>query len=106
MAEATMTTRVTAIYEHGVLRPTTALPLKDGDRIEFTVELPPAHAVPAEVLQRIRSAKTFDEWIAAADAVAGLEPSSGLDVLEALNENRRRAGERLLYPPNRKGVDW
>ena len=37
-----MTTRVTAIYENGVLRPTTALPLKDGDRIELIVELPPS----------------------------------------------------------------
>ena len=101
-----MTTRVTAIYENGILRPTTALPLKDGDRIEFTVELPPGQGVPDEVLQRIRSAKTFDEWIAAADAAAGYEPADQTDVLEALNETRRRAGERLLYPPERRGIDW
>ena len=101
-----MTTHVTAIYENGVLRPTTPLPLKDGDRVEFTVELPTAPGVPDEVLHRIRNAKTFDEWIAAADAAAGYEPSAGTDVLEALNETRRRAGERLLYPPERKGIDW
>ena len=62
--------------------------------------------MPDEVLQRIRSAKTFDEWIAAADAAAGYEPPSEPDVLEALNETSRRAGERLLYPPERKGIDW
>ena len=56
-----MTTHVTAIYENGVLRPTMALPLKDGDRVEFTVELPHAGSVPDEVLERIRNAKTFDE---------------------------------------------
>jgi predicted DNA-binding antitoxin AbrB/MazE fold protein len=101
-----MTTHVTAIYENGVLRPTEPLPLKEGDRVEFTVELSSVRGVPDEVLQRIRSAKTFDEWIAAADAAAGLEPSDGPDVLESLNETRRRAGERLLYPPERKGIDW
>jgi predicted DNA-binding antitoxin AbrB/MazE fold protein len=106
MAEGAMTTHVTAIYENGLLRPTTPLPLKDGDRIEFTVDLPAGQGVPDEVLERIRSAKTFDEWIAAADAAAGLEPSGGTDVLEALNETRRRAGQRLLYPPERKGIDW
>jgi predicted DNA-binding antitoxin AbrB/MazE fold protein len=101
-----MTTRVTAIYENGVLRPTQPLPLKDGDRVDFTVDVPADRRASDDVQQRIRRAKTFDEWIAAADEAAKHEPADGYDLLEALNETRRQAGERLLFPPERKGTDW
>jgi len=101
-----MTTHVTAVYENGVLRPTKPLPLKDGDRVELTVEVPAEAGTPDEAVRRILSAKTFDEWIAAADAAAALEPAGSDDLLVALNETRRRAGERLLFLPEHKGIDW
>jgi predicted DNA-binding antitoxin AbrB/MazE fold protein len=104
-----MTTRVTAVYENGVLRPTTPLPLKDGDRVEITVAAAPpvSPARLEDAAQRIRAAKSFDEWIAAAEAAAALEPDDGYDLPEALNENRRAAGvPRLLFPPEQKGTTW
>src|SRR5438067_4789374 len=94
-----MTTHVTAIYENGVLRPTQPLPLKDGDPIDFTVVFPPGPGASDDVQQRILRAKTFDEWIAAADEAAKHEPAQGYELLEALNETRGQAGERLLFPP-------
>jgi predicted DNA-binding antitoxin AbrB/MazE fold protein len=103
-----MTQRVTAIYENGALRPSTPLPFRNGDRVEITVEGPlPASASKDEATRRIREAKTFDEWMAAAEAAAALEPDDGYDLLEALNENRKAAGiPRPLFPPDQKGVSW
>jgi predicted DNA-binding antitoxin AbrB/MazE fold protein len=101
-----MTTHVTAIYENGVLRPTRPLPLKHGDQVEITVEVPASAGTSDEAARRIRTAKTFDEWIAAAGEAAQSEPADGYDLLAALNETRRQAGERLLFPPERKGIDW
>ena len=101
-----MITHVTAIYEYGVLRHIGPLPLKDGERVEFNVELPAANGTADETLQRIRNAKSFDEWIAVAAEAAKTEPADGYDFLDALNETRRQAGERLLFPPERKGLDW
>lgn len=94
-----MTQRVTAVFENGLLRPTTPLPLRNGDRVEITVQSPiQAGATTEDAIQRIREAKTFDEWIAAA-AAADLEPDDGYDLEKALNDNRRAAGvDRMLYP--------
>jgi predicted DNA-binding antitoxin AbrB/MazE fold protein len=95
-----MTQRVTAVFENGLLRPTKPLQLRNGDRVEITVETPvPATTSPDEAIRRIRDAKTFDEWIAAAAAAADLEPDDGYDLEKALNDNRRAAGvDRMLYP--------
>jgi predicted DNA-binding antitoxin AbrB/MazE fold protein len=95
-----MTQRITAIFENGLLRPTKPLPLRNGDRVVITVETPgPAAAGTEDAIQRIRDAKTFDEWIAAAAAAADLEPDDGYDLEKALNDNRRAAGiDRMLYP--------
>jgi predicted DNA-binding antitoxin AbrB/MazE fold protein len=104
-----MTKRVTAVYENGTLRPTSPLPLRNGDRVEITVEvaLPAATDSSSEAAQRIRDAKTFDEWMVAANAAAATEPDDGYDLLEALNENRRATGApRLLYPSDQKGITW
>ena len=101
-----MATRVTAIFEKGVLRPTHPLALKEGERVEFTIDAQAEDGTKNEILDRIRGAKSFEEWIAAADEAAKLEPDDGYDLLEALNETRRQAGERLLFSPDRKGIDW
>lgn len=101
-----MTRNVTAIYENGVLRPTEALPLKDGERIELTLDIPATETARNEAIQRIRTAKNFDEWIDAANEAAKLEPPENHDFLESLNETRRQAGERPLFPAERKGIDW
>ena len=102
-----MTRRVTAVFENGALRPTSPLPLRDGDRVEITVEGPVPAASSDEVARRIREAKTLDEWMAAAEEAAELEPDDGYDLLEALNENRKAAGvPRLLFPPDQKGISW
>jgi predicted DNA-binding antitoxin AbrB/MazE fold protein len=104
-----MTTRITAVYENGLLRPTVPLPLAEGETVHLTVESPAVRPGPPnrdELIRRIKAAKTFQEWIAAADAAAALEPGDGYDLCEALNENRRRTGERLLFPPDQKGKSW
>jgi predicted DNA-binding antitoxin AbrB/MazE fold protein len=100
--------RVTAVYENGALRPTSPLPLSEGDRVEITVEVPvPGRADSSDSARRIREARTFDEWMAAAAAAAEREPDDGYDLLEALNENRQAAGvPRLLFPPDQKGTSW
>jgi predicted DNA-binding antitoxin AbrB/MazE fold protein len=97
-----MTHTVTATYANGVLRPTTPLPLADGATVEIAVTrvVPPPTPAEEEALRRIREAKTMEEWIAAAEAAAELEPDDGYDLREALNENRRLSGDyRMLYPP-------
>jgi predicted DNA-binding antitoxin AbrB/MazE fold protein len=103
-----VTQRVTAVFENGTLRPTTPLALQNGDQVEIMVEAPVRTVEEMEAAAlRIRSAKSFDEWMAAADAAAALEPDDGYDLLEALNENRKAAGTaRLLFPPEEKGATW
>jgi predicted DNA-binding antitoxin AbrB/MazE fold protein len=105
-----MTKRVIAVYESGTLRPITPLPLRNGDRVEITIEvaLPSATVSSSEsAAQRIRDAKSFDEWMVGANAAAATEPDDGYDLLEALNENRRATGApRLLYPSDQKGITW
>lgn len=95
-----MTQRVTAVFENGLLRPIKPLSLRNGEQVEITVETAgPATTDPEEAAQRIRNAKTFDEWMAAAAAAAELEPDDGYDLERALNDNRRAAGvDRMLYP--------
>ncbi len=106
-----MTTRVTAVYQNGVLRPTQPLPLAEGESVEITLEraTPPRETslTEAEASRRIRDAKTLEELFAAADAAAELEPDDGYDLLQALDDNRERAGAvRPLFPPEMKGISW
>ena len=82
------------------------LPLKDGECIELTIDIPATETARNEAIQRIRNAKNFDEWIDAANEAAKLEPPESHDFLESLNETRRQAGERPLFPAERKGIDW
>src|SRR5262249_17456062 len=105
-----MSIRVTAVYQNGVLRPTQPLPLAEGETVEITLARPALTEAPPmedEIDRRIRTAKTLEELFAAADAAAGLEPDDGYDLLQALDENRRLAGDaRKLFPPEMKGISW
>jgi predicted DNA-binding antitoxin AbrB/MazE fold protein len=105
-----MTQTVTATYSGGVLRPATPLPLAEGQTVEITVTSspPPAPAVTeGEAIRRIREAKSLEELWAAIDAAPEDELPAGYDFFEALNENRRLAGDvRMLYPPEMKGITW
>src|SRR5262245_60198930 len=105
-----MTTPATvlAVYRNGVLRP--AHPLAEGETVEITYAKPaPAAASPAEdeAVRRIREAKTLEELFAAVDAAAEFTEEDGYDLFQALDENRRLAGEkRMLFPPELKGISW
>jgi hypothetical protein len=50
-----------------------------------------------EIIQRMKAAKTLEELFAAYESAP--PPADGYDLLEALNENRIRNGERPLIPP-------
>lgn len=101
-----MTTDFTAVYENGVLRPNVPLSLAEGQRVAVTVR-PITAAAPRsedEAIHRIESATTLEELFAAMNEAP--DDGDDYDLLEALNENRRRAGARLLYPPDMKGTTW
>jgi predicted DNA-binding antitoxin AbrB/MazE fold protein len=101
-----MATTVHAVYQNGVLRPTQPLPLAEGEAVEITVvrakDTPPALAED-EAIQRIRAARTLEEWIAAANAAPAEEDD--YDLLRALDENRQFSGDyRPLFPPEGEGA--
>src|SRR6476660_9265094 len=98
-----MTTRVTAVYENGLRRPTTPLPLADGQTVQLTVEAQPGSLLPSEdeVIRRIDAAKTLDELFAVLNAAP---EDNNDDLCEALTETRRRTVERLLFPPADAGT--
>jgi hypothetical protein len=108
-----MTEPFTAIYEGGVLRPTTALPFADGTRLRLTIDESPNGSAgfdgggtesgsqqldpqsPAALIQSLIDSKDRDEL------------PDGYDFFEALNENRRLSGDcRMLFPPEEKGKTW
>jgi predicted DNA-binding antitoxin AbrB/MazE fold protein len=95
-----------AIYENGVLRPIRPLPLAEGETVEIILAPPkslPAEPSETEAVQRIRSARTLEEWIAAANDTSAEE--DGYDLLQALEENRKLAGDaRPLFPTEVPGV--
>lgn len=69
-----MTTTASAIYENGILRPLSPLPLAEGARVEVTVVDAPAPQVPTG-----RSAMQFFEEIAALPMESDKGPFSGKD---------------------------
>jgi predicted DNA-binding antitoxin AbrB/MazE fold protein len=104
---------ITAIYEGGVLRPTTALPFAEGTLVRLTVDGssngPDASnegsSVNAAELARKNDAAAFVQSLI--DAKDRDELPEGYDFLEALNENRRLSGDyRMLFPPDQKGKTW
>lgn len=99
-----MTLKTTAVYSEGVLLPATPLPLAEGQVVEVTVAPAPS-AVPTEdeIIHRIRTAKTLEEAFAVIEQFP--EEDDGYDLFQALNANRHPS-ERVLFPPELKGISW
>lgn len=106
-----MTQAVIAIYEDGVLRPTSPLSLAEGERVCITIQEPRNGQVPAADDSRADDAETTRDQAARAlvqsllDSKDADDLPDGYDFLEALNANRV-VGERPLFPPDQKGVTW
>jgi predicted DNA-binding antitoxin AbrB/MazE fold protein len=108
-----MTETITAIYEGGVLRPTTALPFAEGTQLRLTVDtvsngqnanIQSGQPEEADQARRQEAAAFVQSLIDAKDRD---ELPEGYDFLEALNENRRLSGDyRMLFPPDQKGKTW
>ena len=92
-----MTTTIWAVFENGSLRPMQPLPLTEGETVQLTVT-----QAPNTGAARMREAKSLDELFAAFPTVP--QSADGYDLLRALDENRK--GERVLFPPEAKGVTW
>jgi predicted DNA-binding antitoxin AbrB/MazE fold protein len=108
-----MTESITAIYEGGVLRPTTALPFADGTKLRLTVDAVSNGKNASNTSDQLEVADLARRQEAAAfvqsliDAKDRDELPEGYDFLEALNENRRLSGDyRMLFPPEDKGKTW
>ena len=101
-----MTWTTTAVYENGLLRPTTPLPLAEGETVEMT--LTPVKTVrprPAEdeIVGQVKEAKVLAELFAIANAAP--EDDDGYDLLRALEANRKFSGDyRSLLPPEHEGA--
>ncbi|MBX9626248.1 MAG: antitoxin family protein [Gemmataceae bacterium] len=100
-----MTVTTTAVYENGVLRPVRPLDLKDGELVQLTVSPPPPRPPDEEIIAMMKAANSLEELFAIANAYPSPTPD-GYDFCEALNENRRQEGARLLYRPEDKGKTW
>ncbi len=102
----TTPTTVTAVYEGGVLRPAQPLPLAEGETVQVTVTPVPPVPSPTEeeVIRRMKAAKSLQELFEAYESLP--PPADGYDLIEAMEENRRLAGERSLFPPEMKGISW
>ncbi len=104
--EIAMTWTTTAVYENGLLRLTTPLPLAEGETVEMT--LTPVKTVrsrPAEdeIVGQVKEAKVLAELFAIANAAP--EDDDGYDLLRALEANRKFSGDyRSLLPPEHEGA--
>src|SRR5688572_29892337 len=93
-------TTVLAVYENGVLRPTSPLELSEGETVEVTVARVTPTDPPVMSLQEwergLRAAKSIHEWVALANACP--DPGPDYDITKLLNESRRQTGFRLPDP--------
>ena len=94
---------VTAVYENGVLRPTTPLELREGQTVEVTVTDPPFDSPKTveEWKERMRAAKSLQEWADLAGACPEPDPDPDFDVVKAINETRKLTGFRVVDPAYR-----
>jgi hypothetical protein len=72
-------------------------------------QLPPAAtpvAADSTAEERLQTATTIQAWVAAANALPEDDDDDDYDLCAALNANREASGERLLFPPELKGVTW
>ncbi len=101
---------VMTVFENGVLKPCEPLKLADGQTVQLTVSEPSAVTTlcaPApdedEFARRVNAATSVREMFAVMDTLpAGAD---GYDLFQALNENRKTTGERLLGPELPAGVN-
>jgi predicted DNA-binding antitoxin AbrB/MazE fold protein len=99
-----MTLKTIAVYSEGTLRPTTPLPLTEGQTVEVTVSLAKHHVdADEEIARRIRAAKSLEEAFAIMEAAPDWDDD--YDLCAALNANRHPT-ERPLFPPELKGISW
>lgn len=97
-----MTLKTIAVYSEGALLPATPLPLAEGQTVELTVA-PVQINVEDEIARRIRAAKTLEEAFAIMESAPNVDDD--YDLCEALNANRHPS-ERVLFPPELKGISW
>jgi predicted DNA-binding antitoxin AbrB/MazE fold protein len=87
---------VSAIFEHGVLRPIKPLALKEGESVQLTIHQSNGKVTQPlsedEITRRLKEASTIQEWLAATQLLPS--DDGGYDIVEALNDNRLRTGER------------
>lgn len=102
--EASMFT-ILAVYENGVLRPTTPLALREGQTVQLAVNLPPLFLIPPDATpedrdfrRRLLEAKTPEEVEALIATLPPDDVPEDYDIVKAINENRRRWGFRLPDP--------
>src|SRR5437660_11737178 len=99
-------TTFTALYEGGVLRPSEPLPFDEGTKVDViaTVSRDSSVLSEAEAIRRIESAKTVEEWAAAANAPT--DSDDEYDLMKALDENRRLSGDyRMLSATDSQNDD-
>ena len=92
-----MSVAIRAVYENGVLRPTTPLALAEGSTVDVTIAPVPITA-ESEAHRRIRVATTLEAMWAAAAEANRLDPEPEFDVVEAMDRERRATGQRPLIP--------
>jgi predicted DNA-binding antitoxin AbrB/MazE fold protein len=90
-----MTTTVRAIYSGGVLRPDHPLALAEGETVDVTVATATL-ASDDELIRRIQACKTYQEWLELTRNLPS--DDGGIDIVRALDENRRWSGDRHLLP--------
>lgn len=102
-----MTTKTTAVFENGTLRPLQPLALENGETVDITVsrQTPAERLSEEEIVRMIQGAKTLEEAFTILDKYP--DDDDGYDLAAALNENRRLSGDaRVLFPPELKGITW
>ena len=97
-----MTTHLTAVFDHGVLRPMQPLSLEQGEIVEITFvakDRSRDEAADDPIVRQMNSARTLQELFAVANEAP--TENEGYDLLQALDANRALSGEeRRLLPPD------
>jgi predicted DNA-binding antitoxin AbrB/MazE fold protein len=99
-----MTFTIQAVYAGGVFHPIQPLALADGETVELTISstkslgpnLRPPTPEEEDYSRRIKAARSLEEMLTTLESAPPLP--EGYDLSQALNENRRDTGERLLFP--------
>jgi predicted DNA-binding antitoxin AbrB/MazE fold protein len=106
-----MTVTIQAVYAGGVFHPIQPLALADGETVELTISstsppgpsLRPMTPEEEDYVRRVKATGSLEELLAVIETAPPLP--EGYDLTQALNENRRATGERLLFPENPEGSE-